>query len=406
VPEIGQPDTDEKASSYYVGAMINMVPDDLANLQRLNSFYRQKLSEMSINEIPEELRKNIAQSIAGSQPVFEKIDMGSTLPLPYFDIGIAQGLQVCQTRLARANTATFLISLRTLDLILRNEGDAAVSSIISLLKLTRIFDSHPTLILSAAKAGLIGLACGDIHILLEITKPSEQSLAKLQQVVSEVIPDDVLERMFYAERVYQLQIGRNYFPEDITSQLLPDSAPNLPERIKLSSTFLGRFRIRRKSTAFLGDVTKLLSASRQPWPAPLSAFDNVSQSTIKSSPVISSGIQFIQLNAEIQVQLRSTMLSIMIERYRISHGGKMPESLEMLVPAYCENVPLDPFTGTSLLYSSNEKGYVVYSAYVNRRDDNGSISPKSNEEKPLDMGSSIDINESRNIFDSLKGIIK
>ncbi len=377
---------EDNATGHYVSVLINIVPENMGNLQRFNNFYREKMKTLSTDEIPEELREAIAQNLAGSQPLFEKLDIGASLSLPYFDIGIEQGIQICQTRLIRVKTAALLMSLRTMDLIIRDNADAAASSIVSLLKLVRVFDSHPTLILSAVKTELVRLACGDIFLLLELGDPSEASLLKLQEALSEVVPNDTLLRMFYAERVYQLQIGRNYFPEKIASELLPDSAPNLPERIQLSSTFWGRFRIRRKSIKFLRDMDSLISTSRHPWPEPLDAFDNTIQSADQTIGIIPIGRNFILRYAGTLVRVRSILLAAMIERYRGSHEGQLPESLDVLVPTYSEAIPSDPFTKNNLLYKHDEEGYIVYSAFINRKDDNGSINMKTKGEIPLDLG--------------------
>lgn len=389
--ELVQADTgvvsaEDKATQHYVSALINIAPESLEGLRRFNAFYREKLKTLSIDEIPEELREEVAKNLAGSQPLFEKLDMASSLPLPYFDIGIEQGIQICKTRLIRVKSAALFISLRTMDLIVRGDDDAAASSIISSLKLTRVFDSHPTLILSAVKTELVGMTCEDIYLLLKLGDPSEESLLKLQEAVSEVVPNDFLLRMFYAERVYQLQIGRNYFPDKLVSELLPDSAPNLPERIKLSSTFWGKFRIRRRSTKFYRDLSSLISTARNPWPEPLNAFDNMIQFADQTVSIIPIGRNFIMRYAETLVYVRTALLALMIERYRGSHEGQFPESLDVLVPTYNESIPSDPFTKNKLLYKHDEKGYIVYSVFRNRRDDKGSINAKTKEEPPLDLG--------------------
>jgi hypothetical protein len=312
--------------------------------------------------------------------------MGSTLPLPFFDVGIEQGIQICQTRLIRVKTAALLLSLRTMDSIVQGKDDAAADSIVSSLKLVRVFDSHPTLILSAVKTELVGLICGDIYLLLELGDPSEKSLLKLQGALSEVMPKDSLLNMFYAERVYQLQIGRNYFPEKVTSALLPDSAPNLPERIVLSSTFWGKFRIRRRSLKFLRDLDSLISTVRRPLPEPLNAFDNMIISPDQTVKILPIGRNFIMRHAETLVYVRSALLAVMIERYRGSHKGQFPESLDVLVPTYSDAVPSDPFMKGDMLYKHDENGYTVYSAFMDRKDDDGSIEVKTKGQPPLDLG--------------------
>ena len=326
------------------------------------------------------------QSLAPFQLALEKFDKGADMPLYRFDIGIEQGIQVCKTSLNRVRTAVFLLSLRTLDLILRDQGDAAADSVISTLKVIRIFDSYPILVVHTAKAGCAGLVCEDIHLLLEHGRLSEESLVKLQKALSETTPENTLERMFLAERVYQMEIGRNLIPANIASRLLQDKVPYLSERLSLPSSFWTRMRIRQKSARYLQDMAWLITVARRPWPEPLDAIaGNVPESMKKSSKLLSNSSVLIHLTAGTVAAVRCAMLAVVIERYHHSHG-ELPDSLDNLAPTYIDTIPLDPFTGRKLLYSHNEETYVVYSTGINRRDDSGSVKPKSDEQSPLDWG--------------------
>lgn len=58
---------------------------------------------------------------------------------------------------------------------------------------------------------------------------------------------------------------------------------------------------------------------------------------------------------------------------RIHKGrtGQYPESLEALVPALLNDVPIDPFTGRPLVYRREGEGFIVYSLGSNLKDDGG-----------------------------------
>ena len=86
------------------------------------------------------------------------------------------------------------------------------------------------MLLYSVKTTFVAHACQDIYLLLEYGHLSERSLAKLQKLLSETMPDDALERMFFAERVYQIKLGRVLMPENITSLFLQDKTPDLPVR--------------------------------------------------------------------------------------------------------------------------------------------------------------------------------
>ena len=266
------------------------------------------------------------------------------------------------------------------------EDDAAVNSAISMLKMVRIFDTHPVMVLHGAKLAFVGLACNDIILLLGYGRHSEKSLAELQQVLSETIASNALERMFFAERVYQTEIGRNLIPEHIASRFLQDKVPDLPERLSLPASRWARLRLRQASVRYFHDMAQSITASRRPWPEPLDAMVyDVPASKEKPSNVLSSSTAFIRLTGKILALVRCTILAVAIERYRLSRG-ELPGSSNDLSPPYIDSIPLDPFTGKKLLYKRDGETYLVYSVGINRRDDDGSIMPSADGESAQDLG--------------------
>jgi hypothetical protein len=377
----------EGAAPYYIEALTSIPPGSLENLNKVNTFYRKSIIFLPANQFPGEINEKVAQDLAKLQPVLEKFDKAADLPLSSFDIGIEQGMKVCTNTLNRVQSAALLLSLRTLHLVLQGEDDAAADSAITTLKMTRVLDSYPTMVLHTAKAFLVTNACQDIHLLLERAHPSEKSLAKLQDALSQTIPADTLERMFFAERAYQLEMARNLLPNNIASRFLQDKVPPLPERLSLPSSRWGRFRVRHASVRYLRDMAKLIALAHRPWPQPLdtAVVTNESLPTKKPTSLLSDSGMFIRLTAETLAFVRCTVLTIAVERYRLQHG-KLPNALDDLRPAYIDSSPPDPFTGKELLFSRDEEAYVVYSVGANRKDDGGSTTRKPSENAPLDCG--------------------
>jgi hypothetical protein len=390
-PSINQGSTGEDAAAYYQEALSSVPLSDLENLSKLNTFYRKSIISLPANQFPSEIYEKVTQDLAKLQPVLEKFDKAGTLPLSRFDIGLEHGMQICKTHLNNVQAAVLLLSLRMLHLILQGEDNAAVDSVVTTLKLIRVLDSYPTMVLHTAKLLIVANACQDIHLLLEHAHPSEKSLAKLQDALSQTIPANTLERMFFAERAYQLEIGRNLLPDNIASRFLQDNVPPLPERLSLPSSRLGRLRLRQASVRYLRDMAKLIAAAQRPWPQPLDATANNMPPPMGQVPtekpigLLSGGAVFIHLTAETLALVRCTILTIAIERYRRQHG-ELPASLNDLCPAYIDSLPLDPYTGKELLFSRNEETYVVYSVGANRKDDGGSTIRKAKEVHPLDCG--------------------
>jgi hypothetical protein len=212
------------------------------------------MASLPAGQFPGDLREKVADTLNKAKPIFENLDKGAQLTLSEFDMGVTLGSQVCKARLDSAQCAAFLSSLRTLDLILAGKGDAAADSIISTLQLTRVFDTCPTMFVQGRKLTCVGLACGDIQLLLAKCSPSENQLSRLQTLLEKTLPSDSLKGSLVAERVYQLEIARNIIPRNIASKYLMADAPALPERLAAPPFTWHRMRIFFSSAKYLRDM--------------------------------------------------------------------------------------------------------------------------------------------------------
>jgi len=80
--------------------------------------------------------------------------------------------------------------------------------------------------------------------------------------------------------------------------------------------------------------------------------------------------RIMQIDTRHLAHLRATQTALAVERYRLTKG-RLPQSLDNLVPAYMEVVPTDPFDGQSLKYRTLETGFVVYSIGDDLTDEGG-----------------------------------
>ncbi|HHN77741.1 MAG TPA: hypothetical protein ENK11_03570 [Phycisphaerales bacterium] len=77
-----------------------------------------------------------------------------------------------------------------------------------------------------------------------------------------------------------------------------------------------------------------------------------------------------------KTEIGAVRVAIALERSRLAEGA-WPASLDALVPAYLDSIPVDPFTDGPLRYALGEGGPVVYSVGMDREDDGGRASPKA-----------------------------
>src|SRR5262249_8508018 len=92
----------------------------------------------------------------------------------------------------------------------------------------------------------------------------------------------------------------------------------------------------------------------------------------------SRSIENARFDASALARLQVARTALAIERWRLSHDKRLPDSLSELVPEYLPSVPLDSFDGQPLRYKKLEHGYFVYSIGSDFKDDGG-------KEKPADV---------------------
>jgi len=74
--------------------------------------------------------------------------------------------------------------------------------------------------------------------------------------------------------------------------------------------------------------------------------------------------------ATLEAMFETARVGIACKIYKNMHGD-FPEDLSELAPEILEEVPVDPFTGNSLIYSKQDSGIIIYSIGSNLKDDGG-----------------------------------
>jgi len=79
----------------------------------------------------------------------------------------------------------------------------------------------------------------------------------------------------------------------------------------------------------------------------------------------------IRKTIQTETSRRVVVTAIVLKRFQLRHG-KLPETLNELVPEFFRAVPIDPYDGKSLRYHPNADGtYLLYSIGENSKDDGG-----------------------------------
>lgn len=82
---------------------------------------------------------------------------------------------------------------------------------------------------------------------------------------------------------------------------------------------------------------------------------------------------FLPLGSELQSRCRTMACALAIERYRLRHDGRLPDTLADLVPEFLLSVPMDAFDDQPIRFRVTDREWFVYSVGRDGTDDRGSI---------------------------------
>lgn len=232
-----------------------------------------------------------------------------------------------------------------------------------------------------------------IALILTHSKASRPSLAKLDQSLANVDPDQFLSRWFSAVRRQVVSNGWHWANVN---------------GAQLAWTTVFAVQVpwgAHQANVELEELAKLIEASKNPWPRRIDDLvalpaDAVFPRTSSSTAVGNGGREttsrerlndYVLAMATETASVNCLRAAVAVEEYRRDHEERVPGSLSELVPSYLAGTPVDPFSGKSLIMKSDAGGYTVYSVGRNRKDDGGADADHLNPwgfgtETPSDVG--------------------
>ena len=282
----------------------------------------------------------------------------------------------------------------------RGDDAEAIRRVGQILFVGRALDHQPWLVqhlvavaCDAAAARAASDLAPDLHVGGDPrAAPPQRVRALIAALLDEQPASEGLRRALVGERVTQLD-----FPNGVLAGAAGPfgGGPNLRipgTRFVARPMLLDNARAMARYSTFLKD-TAAASADLPAYRAALAAADPVPEvaksprryaMTAVMMPSLSRGVGSHYQGLTYR-RLAATCLAARL--YAIDHGGKLPEKLGDLVPAYLPSVPLDPLAagGMPLRYVNEQADPQrprVYSVGVDGKDDGGAV-PKD-ENKPAD----------------------
>ena len=261
------------------------------------------------------------------------------------------------------------IAARTLNESIAGNGDAAVDSLITGLRLRR-----------ALSTPLWRPDADSTDAVLSLTHPSAEALRRLDAVLADQDRPDFAHQSFLRQRaLYVERIWRQTYGPD-------PGAPRqftLPARTPLQ--YVWRPWYSHHMVNMLRTWAELVEISKLPWPKKIHAGEQLRRTPTTEDYLqgerignvfVFRGLPFEMLARSIDaaplVMDRCARIAVAVERFRLDHK-QIPDALADLVPGYLAAIPEDPFTGQPLLFRRTSDAYTIYSVGSNVNDDGGDL---------------------------------
>jgi hypothetical protein len=285
----------------------------------------------------------------------------------------------------------------------QNDPRGAFKDVVSSQKLSRSLDNEPILISQLVSAAILTMTTESLERVLARVALPDGELLELENGFREAEATNkfwmalVGERATDGEMLRMLQEDPRAFIIMANKMSSPDEQTKVPVRNPgVGWKAIGFFE--RDREYFLRAMEENITALAKGPPVSLSytnkldAIETEARAGwhLMSSMFLPSFSKVVRRDADMRARLRTAATAIAVERWRVAHGGQVPDSLDGLVPSFLPSIPIDPFDGKSLRFKKLAKGYVIYSVGPNGEDDGG-------KERPLSFGKISA--EERNRFD-------
>lgn len=302
----------------------------------------------------------------GLRALHQAAEMGGAARFP---LDFSQGFSMLLPNVQSMRTCSRMLSLEAH--VKAHQGDAAgtAESLLALATVSRSLENQPIQVSQLVRIAMNGVATDLTGRMLAHVEFSDEDLLRLQQAFRRADLKAGIAHAIAGERV----IGAEAFKSPAAA-LGPNSG--LPQT-----------RILRGSNEdlalYLDIQSDLYDAVRLPYPDTFTAVD-AAFARMKdrlAAPLgrlrfVMTGMTMPAIEACVFAAARGdgsnrcADAAIAVERFR-RREGKLPETLDALVPDFLPEVPLDPYDGQPIRYIIKQDGYLVYTCGRDRTDDGG-----------------------------------
>lgn len=320
--------------------------------------------------IPSETRAAIRDHVAKNTEALTTAHKAARLPRSRYPIDLRQGFNTLLPHLAEVKKLTQLLRLETTHHVVEGNVAPALRAAHTGFAAAHSLVGEPLLISELVRIACVAITVPSLELLLGNHPLDDEQLrlliARLDQAEADSIPS--FRRAMAGERAGGISCFQ-LSPAELGPLLGASGAPGFPQALLILNRVTGLHA--RDFQIYLRAFDRIQAAALLPPTEAQSEMDRGFQEAtdelnsllgrfmIITKSVLPAISGAYQKESRIIAQLRTARTALVIERYRLQQQGNLPESLDQLVPAYLDAVPIDPADGQPLLLERLEKGFRV-----------------------------------------------
>lgn len=365
----------ENAANAYGTAFMVMVP--LAQAQKKFVPIPGEAELLPGQPMPADMRAAIKQHVTANAGALKQLHSAARIPECRYPIDMTQGFYTRLPHLAQCRGAARLLSLQGMLAAEKGDAETATRALHATLALADSLRNEPYLISMLVRLALLEVATRQLEQTLSRTELTGPRLAALQQAFAQAQDPDALWRALVAERA----TGHTAFGNLVMMTDAFDSMNLKGYRAAVVMVPYILSGVREYDHyVFLRTMNRHIEAAKAPSDEMLRRTRPVETHLIDLPKVCALSRRLLRILTQTSkehlkgvVLLRAAETACAVERFRLAEG-RLPKTLDKLVPTYLDAVPLDVFRPRKApLRCVCRKGgvVVIYSISTDRKDDGG-----------------------------------
>lgn len=371
--------------------MLSVAPPSLSDSQNSALLYEKAFRQLATDpqmvgpdspfedSIPNENHPVAAALLQRHAPAIKLLLKAATMPEGRFDHDYAHPrVTMLLPELTGARRATHLLWLGARYELAKGHVDSALGDLNAMFRLSHTIAGQPFLVNALVAEGLDNMAIEALQdVLPAIVKPEQLSGIDLGEVSDEM---RTIARDFRGEEALGLSAFGDLAEDRMSLSMLqgvtanskdtPNASPiDTPALAMLTRVFLVPDDEKDLQELFQRADALIVKPYYQIGADELAHLSTHGLGLV--TQLIVQSMAHAMLNAaRTQAMRADAQVAIAMTRFRLDHGN-FPATLDLLVPAYLDEMPLDPFDGKPLRLTRHGGDWIVYSIGPDGKDDGG-----------------------------------